>query len=77
MDLNLLIIVPLLTSLVLLFCNGLNQLRNAAFLGSVVQLGLAIWLFVVYHWHFNYSFCWFLIFRFEFGYQCIKSRFIT
>jgi len=48
MDLNLLIIVPLLTSLVLLFCNGLNQLRNTAFIGSVVQLGLAIWLFISY-----------------------------
>ncbi|MFM7823199.1 MAG: NADH-quinone oxidoreductase subunit M, partial [Bacteroidota bacterium] len=48
MDLNLLIIVPLLTSLVLLFCNGLNQLRTAAFIGSVAQLGLAIWLFIAY-----------------------------
>jgi NADH-quinone oxidoreductase subunit M len=48
MDLNLLLIVPLLTSLVLLFCNGLNQLRNAAFVGSVIQLGMALWLFVCY-----------------------------
>jgi NADH-quinone oxidoreductase subunit M len=48
MDLNLLLIVPLLTSLVLLFCNGLNQLRNAAFAGSVIQLGMALWLFVCY-----------------------------
>lgn len=48
MDLNLLLIVPLLTSLVLLFCNGLNQLRNAAFVGSLIQLGLALWLFVCY-----------------------------
>jgi len=48
MDLNLLIIAPLLTSLVLLFCNGLNQLRNASLIGSVVQLGLALWLFMSY-----------------------------
>jgi len=48
MDLNLLIIFPLLTALTLLFCNGLQQLRSVALAGSLVQLGLSIWLFIVY-----------------------------
>ena len=48
MDLNLLIIVPLLTALVLLFCSGLQQLRMAALTGSLVQLGLSVLLMMRY-----------------------------
>jgi NADH-quinone oxidoreductase subunit M len=41
MNLSLLIILPLLTAVALLFCNGLKQVRTVSLLGAVAQLGLS------------------------------------
>lgn len=41
MNLSLLIILPLLTAIILLFCKGLKQVRTVALSGSVAQLGLS------------------------------------
>src|ERR1044071_5561266 len=48
MNLSLLIILPLLTALVLLFCNGAKQVRAMALSGAVMQLALAFILFFEY-----------------------------
>lgn len=68
MNLTLLIIVPLLTAISLLFCNGLRQVRNIALFGSLLQFGLTIYLLLAY-WQqqaastsqmlFEYSYTWF------------------
>ena len=48
MNLSLLILVPLLTAIAVLFCNGLKQVRLVSFGGALVQLVLAIALLVLY-----------------------------
>ncbi|WP_205508945.1 complex I subunit 4 family protein [Longitalea arenae] len=48
MLLSALIILPLLTAIALLFCNGLRQVRVLALSGAVVQLIYVLWLLVVY-----------------------------
>lgn len=48
MSLTLLIIIPLLTAIGILFCKGLNQVRNVSLFGSVAQLGLTIFLLFAY-----------------------------
>ncbi len=48
MSLSLLIIIPLLTAISILFCKGLNQVRNVSLFGSVAQLGLTIFLLIAY-----------------------------
>ena len=48
MSLSLLIILPLITAIVLLFCNGLKQVRIVALSGSVAQLIYAFLLLVAY-----------------------------
>ncbi|MCK9402775.1 MAG: NADH-quinone oxidoreductase subunit M [Chitinophagaceae bacterium] len=48
MNLSLLILLPLLTAVTILFCNGLKQVRSVALAGSVLQLALGIFLLVVY-----------------------------
>ncbi|MDB5210944.1 MAG: dehydrogenase subunit [Sediminibacterium sp.] len=50
MNLSLLILLPLVTALVILFCKGLKQVRVVALLGSVIQLGASFWLMLLY-WH--------------------------
>jgi len=49
MSLSLLIIIPLLTSIALLCCNGLRQVRVVALGGAVVQLIVALALLVAYY----------------------------
>ena len=69
MSLSLLIIIPLLTAIGILFCKGLNQVRNVSLFGSVAQLGLTIFLLIAY-WQqrsagndaqmlFEYNYTWF------------------
>ena len=48
MSLTLLIIIPLLTAIGILFCKGLNQVRNLSLFGAVAQLGLSIFLLIAY-----------------------------
>ncbi|MEK7200197.1 MAG: NADH-quinone oxidoreductase subunit M, partial [Bacteroidota bacterium] len=48
MNLSLLILLPLLTAVTILFCNGLKQVRSVALAGSAAQLLLGIFLLVVY-----------------------------
>ncbi len=48
MNLSLLIIIPLITALVILFCNGLKQVRAVALTGSVVQLLMSVFLLSTY-----------------------------
>lgn len=48
MNLSLLIILPLITALVILFCKGLKQVRTVALIGSVAQLGLSVFLLWAY-----------------------------
>jgi NADH-quinone oxidoreductase subunit M len=50
MNLSLLILLPLVTAVVILFCKGLKQVRVVALIGSVAQLGLSSWLMLLY-WH--------------------------
>jgi NADH-quinone oxidoreductase subunit M len=50
MNLSLLILLPLVTAVVILFCKGLKQVRAVALLGSVIQLGASSWLMLLY-WH--------------------------
>src|SRR5215471_20050892 len=50
MNLSLLILIPLLTAIAILFCTGLRQVRSVALLGSLVQLGAALFLLYAY-WH--------------------------
>ncbi len=49
MNLNLLILIPFITALVVLFCNGLKQVRTVALLGSGLQLILAFWLLYCFY----------------------------
>lgn len=69
MNLSLLILLPLITALVILFCKGPKQVRMAALTGSVVQLALSGWLLILY-WHareagdhspmlFEFNYTWF------------------
>jgi NADH-quinone oxidoreductase subunit M len=48
MSLSLLIILPLFTVILLLFCNGLRQVRLVALSGAVVQLIVAFFFLVAY-----------------------------
>ncbi len=48
MNLSILIILPLFTALIILFCNGLKQVRSVALLGSVAQLLLSGFLLYLY-----------------------------
>lgn len=48
MNLSLLIIVPFIASLAVLAGSGLKQIRLIALLGSVLQLGLSIWLLAAF-----------------------------
>lgn len=48
MNLSLLILLPLVTAVVILFCNGLKQVRTVALTGSVAQLALSVFLLVTY-----------------------------
>jgi NADH-quinone oxidoreductase subunit M len=50
MNLSLLILLPLVTAVVILFCKGLKQVRMVALLGAVIQLGASSWLTLLY-WH--------------------------
>ncbi len=68
MNLSILVIVPLLTAVVILFCKGLKQVRTTSLLGAAMQLGLSLYLLVAY-WQqpgrgtsqmlFEDSFAWF------------------
>jgi NADH-quinone oxidoreductase subunit M len=69
MNLSLLILLPLITAIVILFCKGLKQVRAIALLGSVVQLAAACWLLFLYwnerkagntsHMLFELNYTWF------------------
>lgn len=48
MNLSLLILLPLVTAVVILFCHGLKQVRTVALAGSVAQLVLSVFLLVTY-----------------------------
>lgn len=48
MNLSLLILIPLLTAIGVLFCNGLKQVRNLSLLGAVIQLALSLFLLTQY-----------------------------
>jgi NADH-quinone oxidoreductase subunit M len=49
MSISLLIILPLVTALLILFCNGLKQVRTIALGGAVLQLVL-VFAFLVQYW---------------------------
>ncbi|CAN5194951.1 hypothetical protein BH09BAC5_BH09BAC5_28670 [soil metagenome] len=49
MNLTLLILIPLLTAIVILTCKNLQAVRWVAFIGSVIQLGLSLVLFLAYN----------------------------
>lgn len=46
--LSILIILPLITAILLLFCNGLKQVRMVALSGAMVQLIYVFWLLIAY-----------------------------
>ncbi len=48
MNLNLLIILPFITAIVIMFCNNLKQIRMVAFLGAAIQLILSAFLLYVF-----------------------------
>lgn len=48
MNLGILILLPLLTALVILFCKGSKQVRVVALAGSVLQLGVSVFLLNAY-----------------------------
>src|SRR5215204_5854142 len=48
MNLSLLVLVPLITAITVLFCNGLRQVRAVSLIGSLVQMVLAVALLVFY-----------------------------
>jgi NADH-quinone oxidoreductase subunit M len=69
MSLSLLIIVPLLTAICILFCDGVKQVRTISLIGSVIQLALGLFLLGEY-WQqrssgnvsqmlFEYNYTWF------------------
>lgn len=48
MNLSLLVLIPLLTAVAVLFCNGLKQVRAVSFIGAFLQLALTVILLVLY-----------------------------
>lgn len=48
MNLSLLIIIPLITALLVLFSRGLKQVRVISLAGALLQLGISVWLLVLY-----------------------------
>ncbi len=46
MNLSLIVLIPVLTAVAILFCNGLKQVRSFALLGSCVQL-LTVIVFII------------------------------
>ncbi|HRH49664.1 MAG TPA: NADH-quinone oxidoreductase subunit M [Panacibacter sp.] len=48
MNISLLVILPILTAVALLFCNGLKQVRTVSLIGATVQLALAFALLILY-----------------------------
>ncbi|MDE3251946.1 MAG: NADH-quinone oxidoreductase subunit M [Bacteroidota bacterium] len=48
MNLSLLIIIPLLTALLVLFGRGLKQVRVISLAGALLQLGISVWLLLLY-----------------------------
>lgn len=48
MNLNLLLLIPLLTAVAILFCKGLKQVRTVSFIGTALQLVLSI---VLLYWY--------------------------
>src|ERR1700689_3631857 len=69
MNLSLLILIPLLTGIVILFCKKLKQVRSVALSGAIVQLVAAFFLLFIY-WQqrkagnnalmlFEYNYTWF------------------
>lgn len=48
MNLNLIIIIPLLTSIAVLFCKGLKQVRMILLIGAAIQLILSFVLLYAY-----------------------------
>ncbi|MEN9686138.1 MAG: hypothetical protein RLZZ28_1924 [Bacteroidota bacterium] len=48
MNLSLLILLPLITAILILFCNGLKQVRTVALAGAVLQLVLTLFLLGAY-----------------------------
>ena len=48
MNLNLLLLIPLLTAIAILFCKGLKQVRSVSLAGALVQLVLSLLLFADY-----------------------------
>lgn len=49
MNLNLLLLIPILTATAVLFCKGLKQVRTVSFLGSALQLALSF-ILMYYYW---------------------------
>src|SRR3954471_18152831 len=48
MNLSLLILIPVLTAIAVLFCNGIKQVRTVALFGSAVQVVLVAMLLFAY-----------------------------
>jgi NADH-quinone oxidoreductase subunit M len=48
MNLSLLVLIPLITALAVLFCNGIKQVRTVSVIGAFVQLILTVILLVLY-----------------------------
>lgn len=48
MNLSLLLLVPFLTAMAVLFCQGLKQVRIVSLAGAVIQLGLSFFLLIEY-----------------------------
>ncbi len=48
MNLSLLILIPLLTAILILFCKGIKQVRTIALVGSIVQLSVTLFLLFAY-----------------------------
>lgn len=48
MSLTLLILIPFITAIAVLFCSGLKQARTISFVGALVQLVFAFYLFILY-----------------------------
>ncbi len=48
MNLNLLLILPFISAIAVLFCNSLKSVRTVALMGSVIQLGLSMFLFYAF-----------------------------
>lgn len=48
MDLNLLLLIPLISAIAILFCSGLKQVRLVALTGAVIQLMMSLSLFYSY-----------------------------